>query len=578
MSDPELYCLDTRVTISTFKDPFDSSSSPKNSTVSPSNLSTSKGKPSTKNKHHKHRKPKKDTKPEHLYEGVDADTIPLLAGRRARSNTSAGSSYGSSRLSFLARESGSINNLRGDGTEFHEESLNKSDFCASLFLPSLSFQSSLPRGRHIFDDTRGSSNSVMESFVEKLYPDRRGTIMLATWNLLPLLAGSAVFTMPFAVVIGGYFSLVFMLVMSLMADVTGVLLIDCLYEISPNSGTRKRVRKDFADIGRSVWGRTGAFIVHSFLVVYLFLGDVLNMLLLSKSVYSLLHTCTKLSFVALSCLFSILAYPTLFIKRLTILAYISLLSIITILFSIVALIFVFIHERDSWSHNYKDIPFLNIERFPLAAGIIMFSCISHCVLPQVEGNLMDASNSSKVIHISYITSVLINILIGIFGALTFGLKTESLVTLNASRINEIIRTIIGVSSIGYSVLNYPLNMFIICETVDKIIHDTKVEQNKKYYYAWVALTRLVLFASTVGLALLIPYFGILLSLRGCLIGTCLVFVFPCYFHLKLKWQLLSWFQKTVEISLLVIGVVLGLCALYGTITSLVYAFETGVEL
>ena len=392
---------------------------------------------------------------------------------------------------------GSINKTRGDGTQFHDDSLNKSEFCASLFLPSLSFQSSKRRTRHIFGNSEDLSNSVLESLVERLYPDRNGTVMLATWNLLPLLAGSAIFSMPFTVAVGGYFALVFMVVMSVMAAVTGILLIDCLYEVSPNSRNRKRVRKDLADIARAVWGRVGAIIVHSILVVYQILGDVINILLLAKSVYSLLHESTKLSFVALSCIFSILAYPTLFIQKITVLAYLSLLSVISIMFGIVALIVVFIKERGVWAHNYGDIDFLDIERFPLAVGIIMYSCISHSVLPQVEGSMANPKESSQVIHISYVFSTVVKLFVGIFGALTFGLQTESLITLNASSMNEATKAVLDVSSIGYAVLNYPLNMFIVCETCDKIIVGTRVETTKRLYYLWVAASRFVLFAITV---------------------------------------------------------------------------------
>ena len=473
---------------------------------------------------------------------------------------------------------GSIAKMRGDGTVFHDESMNKSgEFCASLFLPSLSFQSSLPRARHIFGESRGSSDSVMESFVEKLYPNRQSTVAIGTWNLLPILAGSAIFSMPFAVVTGGYFSLIFMVVMSLMSDVTGVLLLDCLYEISPNSGRRKRVRKDLVDIARELWGRAGAFLMHFIVVVYLFLGDVLNMLLLAKSVYSLLHTCTKLSFVALACLFSILAYPTLFIKRLTILAYISLLSIISIMLGVVMLIFIFIKEHNVWAHNYGDIPFLNVEKFPLAVGMIMLTCISHNALPRIEGNLIESSDAPKVIHASYTIATTLNILIGIFGALSFGLKTESLVTLNASRVNEIVKTVIGVSSICYAVLNYPLNMYIVCETIDKITVSTRIKENKKLYYSWIAVTRLILFASTVALALAVPYFGIILGLRGSLIGTCLVFVFPCVFHLKLKWRQLPWHHKLMDIGLLIFGLVLGGISFVVTILTLCTAIQTNTS-
>ena len=87
--------------------------------------------------------------------------------------------------------------------------------------------------------------------------------------------------------------------------------------------------------------------------------------------------------------------------------------------------------------------------------------------------------------------------IGIFGALSFGLKTESLVTLNASVVNEIAKTIIGVASICYAVLNYPLNMFIVCKIIEKITISTRIEENRKLYYCWIIMTRFVLFLSLI---------------------------------------------------------------------------------
>lgn len=91
------------------------------------------------------------------------------------------------------------------------------------------------------------------------------------------------------------------------------------------------------------------------------------------------------------------------------------------------------------------------------------------------------------------------------------------------------------------------------------------------------MTRFVLFASTVGLALAVPYFGIILGLRGSLIGTCLIFVFPCFFHLKLKWRQLPWYHIVLEICLLILGLVLGGISFIVTGMRLCTAIQTNLS-
>ena len=468
--------------------------------------------------------------------------------------------------------------------QWSSKSISANELHASIFLPSLTLTSN-SKTRSCLEDSRQrlshggsitqSGGSVLISLVEKLSTDRGATLILAIWNLLPLLQGSAVFSMPYTVVKGGYMTLLFIAIMSLMADVTGLILTDCLYEVSPRSGIRKRVRKDYVDIARTVWGNHGARLLNVILVFYLFTGDVVNILLLGKSIYDVLSPVTSLSFASLTAIFSVLAYPTLFITRLTILAYLSMLSVFSIMIGIVAVIVVFILQSSVWMENIKTIPMFDMEGFPLAMSIVMFSCLTHSVLPQVEGNMADASKCPRAVHNSYFSSAILKIIVAFLGAITFGSTTQSIITLNVGSANTIARIICAVALIGFAIFNYPLNMFVVCETMDNLVEDTKIGKENKYYYPWLFITRLILVVVSVVVALVLPYFGILLAVRGSLIGTCLIFVFPCYFHLKLKWKKLSNFQRFVDILLIIIGTLVGSTGLYASVKALVIAVQTG---
>ena len=77
----------------------------------------------------------------------------------------------------------------------------------------------------------------------------------AIWNLLPLLQGSSVFSMPYAVILGGYVTIGFIALMSIMGDLTSLILIDCLYDESKDPKSRKRIYKDYTALAKAVFGQ-----------------------------------------------------------------------------------------------------------------------------------------------------------------------------------------------------------------------------------------------------------------------------------------------------------------------------------
>ena len=389
----------------------------------------------------------------------------------------------------------------------------------------------------------------------------------AMWNILPL--GTSVFSLPYCVVVGGYIVLPLIFIISAMADATGILLVDCLYVVSPKTKQRRRVNSNYIDIARCVWGERGAHIFNVFLVFYLFSGCVVNIIILGKSIYDLLHPSTKLSFGLLTMIFSALVYPTLFVKKLTILAYLSMAAVFSVLVGIFTIIVAFFFEIENWKINKNEISEMNIDGLSLASGIIMLSCEVHSVLPHAEGSMKDSSKINRVLHQSYLATAIVKFLVAFLGSLAYGLLTQSIVTLNIATANRSAHIVCSLTLLVYAILNYPLNMFIISEFIDSLTESTKIKTSQLIFYLWVACTRLVLITLTVVVAVFVPYFAVVLGLRGSLIGTCLIFIFPCYFHLKLKWNLLSRRQRIWDIFLLVIGSLFGAAGLYASITRLI---------
>ena len=446
----------------------------------------------------------------------------------------------------------------------------------SVFLPTfaitpraqMALDSSCSISENKENETRRKGATTQE---ENSSPYNNASVFIAVWNILHTLQGSSVFSMPYVVAIGGYAVLPTIILISCMANITGMMLVECFYDVEPQNGTKKRVRKTYVDVMRAVWGDNGAKIFTGVLVFYLFTGGVVSMLLLEKSAFALLKPYTDLSFIILTCIFSVVIYPTLFVTKITILAYFSMTSAFAVVVGTIAMVSVFIQQNSKWFLHFRQLPLINLEKFPLAVSVIMFSCASHIVIPQVEGSMRDKTKFPRLLSISYGGSSIVKAFVGITGAITFGACTNSIVTIDVSKIDRIGSFFCGISLSIYALFSYPLCMFSVCDYVDSFIEGTKISDDNKLFYPWLALTRLLLVSFSVAIALLLPYFGVMLAMRGSLIGTCLIFIFPCYFHMKLKWNQLTTLKKVKGIVIFITGTIIGCFGVYDSVEQLIYA-------
>ncbi|XP_065673086.1 vesicular inhibitory amino acid transporter isoform X2 [Hydra vulgaris] len=418
-------------------------------------------------------------------------------------------------------------------------------------------QNSLPQVTQSFTKT--------ENFSNKFSSDRGASALLAMWNILPL--ASSVFSLPYCVAIGGYIVLPLIFVISIMADATGILLVDCMYEQSENNKERRKVHSNYVDIARSAWGKLGAKFMNFVLVFYLYTGCVLNILLIGKSMYDVLQPHTSLSFTALTIIFSASVYPTLFVRKISVLSYLSMAGFTSLFVAVIAIMVAFLVEAGSWSIHMKEIPAINFKGLPLAISIITLTCVVHTVLPKIESSMKDCTKINQVLHQSFAVTAALKFFIASFGCFTYGLFTQSIVTLNVALDNEFAHITCALALLVYAVLNYPMGMFIVSEFVDSLTEKTVIE--KKYFYFWMAASRFILVSGTVAIAVFVPHFAIILALRGSLIGTSLVYIFPCYFHLKLKWKNLSVRQRSWDFLLLLTGVLFGVTGFYASVNRLI---------
>jgi vesicular inhibitory amino acid transporter len=172
---------------------------------------------------------------------------------------------------------------------------------------------------------------------------------------------------------------------------------------------------------------------------------------------------------------------------------------------------------------------------------------------------------NKVSYTSFSIVTFCKFVVGLFGCLLYGAATQPLITLNLNQdaknaVLSIVAAVLVVINVYFS---YPLNMFVATETLDILVLPKlpMCAKGRRCHIAWMLTSRSVLVFITFGIAIAIPNFGLLMGIFGSVLGACISFIFPCVFHLRLKWKDLKWYTITSEIAVITFGVVAGILGL-----------------
>uniref|UniRef100_F6ZFE0 Vesicular inhibitory amino acid transporter n=1 Tax=Ciona intestinalis TaxID=7719 RepID=F6ZFE0_CIOIN len=85
---------------------------------------------------------------------------------------------------------------------------------------------------------------------------------------------------------------------------------------------------------------------------------------------------------------------------------------------------------------------------------------------------------------------------------------------------------------------------------------------------WALVLRAGLVLGTLLMGVFIPHFALLMGLTGSLTGTSLAFLFPCAFHLQIKWREMKWREIGLDVFIFISGTVCGITGIYFSIQGL----------
>ncbi|KAL3868549.1 hypothetical protein ACJMK2_041350 [Sinanodonta woodiana] len=398
----------------------------------------------------------------------------------------------------------------------------------------------------------------------------------AAWNVTNAIQGMFIVSFPFAVLQGGYWAVFAMVLVAYICCHTGKILVDCLYENDEN-GSKVRVRDSYVDIAEHVWGkRFGGKIVNCAQIIELLMTCILYVLLCGD----LMSGSFPYGPIDLSSWIMIMTtflLPCAFLQSLRSVSWLSFWCTVAHM-AINAIIIIYCFTKAAeWKWTAVQVK-IDIWTFPISLGIVVFSYTSQIFLPTLEGNLIEKGKFSCMMNWTHIAAAVFKALFSYIGFLTWGEDTQEVITNNLP--TESFKIVVNMILVIKALFSYPLPYFAVVELIETALFQgssktlfPSCSDDNLSLKVWALALRIGLVLLTTLLAIFIPHFAILMGLIGSFTGTMLSFVWPCCFHLKIKWSKLKWYQKGLDIGIILLGVVFGSIGIYYSVHALSRAFR-----
>lgn len=395
---------------------------------------------------------------------------------------------------------------------------------------------------------------------------------LVHYHLTALLfpQGMFVLGLPYAILHGGYLGLFLIIFAAVVCCYTGKILIACLYEENED-GIKVRVRDSYVDIANACcaprFPALGGHVVNVAQIIELVMTCILYVVVSGNLMYNSFPG-FPVSQKAWSVVATAALLPCAFLKNLKAVSKFSLLCTLAHFVINILVIAYCLSRAREWA--WEKVKFyIDVKKFPISIGIIVFSYTSQIFLPSLEGNMQKPSEFHCMMDWTHIAACVLKGLFALVAYLTWADATKEVITDN---LPSTIRAVVNLFLVSKALLSYPLPFFAAVEVLEKSLFQDGGRAFFPDCYSpggqlksWGLGLRIALVVFTLLMAVFVPHFALLMGLTGSLTGAGLCFLLPSLFHLKLQWRNLMWHHVFFDVSIFLIG---GICAISGFIHSI----------
>ncbi|KAL5139417.1 Amino acid transporter AVT1C [Glycine soja] len=420
--------------------------------------------------------------------------------------------------------------------------------------------------------SRRSSLIKKDSKVAHLeVPSRHCSFGQAMLNGINVLCGVGILSTPYAAKVGGWLGLSILVIFAIISFYTGLLLRSCL-DSEPELET-------YPDIGQAAFGTTGRIAISIVLYVELYACCIEYIILEGDNLSSLFPSAhlnlggIELNSRTLFAVITTLAVlPTVWLRDLSILSYISAGGVVASILVVLCLLWVGIEDVGFHSKGTT----LNLSTLPVAVGLYGYCYSGHAVFPNIYTSMANPNQFPGVLLACFGICTLLYAGAAVMGYTMFGEAILSQFTLNMPK--ELVATNIAVWTtvvnpftkyplyvpykdvLYLTSITYALTISPVAMSLEELIPSNHA---KSYLYSIFIRTGLVL--STLFIGLSVPFFGLVMSLIGSLLTMLVTLILPCACFLRILRGKVTRIQAALCITIITVGVV---CSAFGTYSAL----------